>query len=189
LAITSGNCCSTKLAVTAVAADIETTHVPVPEQAPLHPVKVEPALADAVRVTVVPISYASTQSAPQSIPAGTLVTVPAPSAALVTFRENFFRTKVAVTSFAASIVTTQLPVPEQPPPVQPEKLLFVVADAFKVTAAPTSYISLQSAPQSMPAGELDTVPVPLPARKTTKANRLSLKVADIVCDWVTFWKV
>lgn len=62
-------------------------HDPAPDvlQAPplVQPVKLDPASGDAVRVTVVPVAYVSEQSAPQSIPAGELVTVPAPVPAFV----------------------------------------------------------------------------------------------------------
>ena len=40
--------------MTALAAFMVTWHVPVPEQAPLQPVKVDPVAAAAVRVTAVP---------------------------------------------------------------------------------------------------------------------------------------
>lgn len=44
-----------KVAVTALAADIVTPQVSVPEQAPLQPAKVDPADAGAVKVTTVPL--------------------------------------------------------------------------------------------------------------------------------------
>jgi hypothetical protein len=43
-----------KVAVTVLAEVIITVQVPVPEQTPLHPVKVEPVEAVAVRVTETP---------------------------------------------------------------------------------------------------------------------------------------
>jgi hypothetical protein len=48
---------TSKVAVTAVAADIVTVHEPVPEQPPpLQPLKVEPAAGVAVNVTAVPLA-------------------------------------------------------------------------------------------------------------------------------------
>ena len=55
-----------------------------PEQAPLHPEKTEPARGDAVKVTVVPLGKEALQVVPQLIPAGVLVTVPLPVPALDT---------------------------------------------------------------------------------------------------------
>ena len=43
------------VAVTLRAAVMDTAHVPVPVHAPLQPVKVEPVVAAAVRVTLVPL--------------------------------------------------------------------------------------------------------------------------------------
>jgi hypothetical protein len=44
--------------------------------------------------------------------------------------------KVAVTDVAAVIVTVQVPVPEHPPPDQPEKVDPLVAEAAMVTDFP-----------------------------------------------------
>ena len=87
-----------KVAVTEVAAVIVTVQVPVPVQpAPLQPVKVEPAAGAAVRVTTVPLVKEVEQVAPQAMPAGALVTVPAPAPALVNVSVNDCSAKVAVT--------------------------------------------------------------------------------------------
>src|SRR5437879_4304876 len=67
-----------KVAVTEVAALTVTLHVPVPVQAPLQPVKEEPAAGAAVRATTVPVVKEVEQVAPQEIPTGALVTVPVP---------------------------------------------------------------------------------------------------------------
>ena len=76
-----------KVAVTVVAAETVTTHDPVPEQPPpLQPLKVEPAAGAAVSVTAVPLVKLAAQVAPQVMPAGLLVTVPAPVPALETVR-------------------------------------------------------------------------------------------------------
>jgi len=76
---------SAKLAVTDLAASIVTMQAPVPEQPlPLQPVKVEPVAAEALSVTTVLVAYASEQPEPQSMPTGSLVTVPLPVPALET---------------------------------------------------------------------------------------------------------
>ena len=58
--------------------------VPVPAQASDQPANVEPAFGAAVSVTMVPLVKLALHVAPQSIPAGLLVTVPAPVPALWT---------------------------------------------------------------------------------------------------------
>src|SRR3712207_7170442 len=70
---------SENVAPTAFAASSATVHAPVPEQAPLQPENSDPSAGDAVSVTAVPASYVSLHWAPQSIPAGALVTVPLPA--------------------------------------------------------------------------------------------------------------
>src|SRR6266581_6255377 len=84
LTVSVKDCCA-KVAVTEVAALRVTIQGPVPEQPPpLQPVKVEPASGVAVRVTAVPLANGAAQVAPQSMPAGLLVTVPEPAPALLT---------------------------------------------------------------------------------------------------------
>ena len=61
-----------------------TVHVPVPVQAPDQPANVEPEVAAAVSVTCVPLAKLALQVAPQLIPEGLLVTVPAPVPASAT---------------------------------------------------------------------------------------------------------
>lgn len=75
-----------KFAVADLLEFIITAHEPVPEQAPDQPVKVEPADAEAVRVTEAPELYVPEQSAPQFMPAGEEVTVPEPVPDLETVR-------------------------------------------------------------------------------------------------------
>jgi hypothetical protein len=62
-----------------------TLQLPVPEHAPLQPVKVEPVEATAVRVTAESSVKVAEQVEPQLMPLGELVTVPEPVPALVTF--------------------------------------------------------------------------------------------------------
>jgi hypothetical protein len=131
------NAWTLKLAVTLAAAFMVTLHVPVPEQpAPLQPLKFDPPAALAVRVTTVPLLYGAAQVAPQLIPAGLDVTVPLPVPALLTVRLNCCTAKLAVTLVAALMVTLQVPVPEQPPPLQPLNVDPPLAAAVRVTTVP-----------------------------------------------------
>ena len=67
------------VAVTAVLDDTVTLQAPVPEQAPLHPVKVEPEDGVAVSVTEVPdVRADEVQVEPQDMPPTDDVTVPVP---------------------------------------------------------------------------------------------------------------
>jgi len=56
----------------------------VPEQAPVHPVKVELALGFAFSVTDVPVAKLALHVCPQLMSAGVLVTVPVPVPEVVT---------------------------------------------------------------------------------------------------------
>ncbi len=76
-----------KVAVTAVAAVIDTVHVPVPLQPPPdQPANLDPARGVAVRTTLVPVPNWAEHVAPQSMPTGLEVTVPAPGPATLTVR-------------------------------------------------------------------------------------------------------
>ncbi|HTX52057.1 MAG TPA: hypothetical protein VMD08_01505 [Candidatus Baltobacteraceae bacterium] len=76
-----------KVAVTFWTALMVTVQGPVPlHPPPLQPVKVDPPLGVAVRVTIVPLAKPALQVAPQLIPAGLLVTVPLPLPLLLTVR-------------------------------------------------------------------------------------------------------
>jgi hypothetical protein len=103
----------------------------------------------------------SLQSPPQVMPLGELVTVPVPVPLFVTESVTGARLNVAVTEVAAFTVTAQLAVPEQAP-LQPAKVEPAAGAAVSVSWDPGVTDSLQSAPQEMPAGELVTVPVPVP---------------------------
>jgi hypothetical protein len=70
--------------VTVVLASSVNRHVPVPVHRPDHPAKVVPASGTGVNTTAVPLGKLVVQLSGQSIPAGLLVTVPAPVPALAT---------------------------------------------------------------------------------------------------------
>ena len=122
-----------KVAVTVWLEFKVTAQVPVPEQPPpLQPVKVEPAVAAAVSVTLVPGERVSTQAPGQLMPAGLLVTVPLPVPVTVTERSGK-GVNVAVTDRLDVMVTTQVPVPEQPAPLHPVKVKLAPGVAVSVT--------------------------------------------------------
>src|SRR5213592_4212631 len=162
--------CWTKPAVTEAAALMVTMQVPVPEQPPLQPEKVDPAVGVAVKVTAVPLANGAEHVAPQATPAGLLVTVPAPAPALVTVRVKDCTANVAVTEVAAFTVTMQVPVPEQRPPLRPVKVELASGVAVKVTAVPLANGAEHVAPQAIPAGLLATVPAPAPALVTVSVK-------------------
>ena len=140
-----------------------TVHVPVPVQPPpLQPLNVDPVAGVAVKVTAVPLANAAEQVAPQEMPVGALVTVPVPVPALVTPSVKGCSAKVAVTAWAALIVTVHVPVPVHPPPLQPLKVEPVAGVAVKVTAVPLPKAEEQVVPQEIPAGALEIVPAPVP---------------------------
>src|SRR5438309_3904822 len=140
-----------------------TAQVPVPVQPPpLQPLKIEPVAGAAVNVTAVPLAYGAEQVAPQVIPAGALVAVPLPVPAVLTVRWKVGTVNVAVTVVDALRVTVQVPVPVQPPPLQPLNRESVAEGAGEVTAVPLAYGAEQVAPQVIPAGVLVIVPRPVP---------------------------
>jgi hypothetical protein len=143
-----------KVAVTARAAVIVVMQVPLPVQAPLQPVKVEPELGVAVRVTVVPELRLALQVVPQLMPAGVEMTVPLPVPALVTvsvYIVPLVVLNVAETDRAWLMVRTQGFVPVQAPP-QPAKLEPAATSATRVTTDPLAKLALQVEPQSTPDG-------------------------------------
>jgi hypothetical protein len=77
------------------------------------------------------------QSAPQSIPDGDDVTVPLPVPSGLTVSTYRFNVKVAVTEWAASMLTMQAPEPVQAP-AQEMKLDPGAGDGVSVTRVPWS---------------------------------------------------
>jgi hypothetical protein len=102
------------------------------------------------------------QALTQLMPAGLLVTVPCPvvEVAFVTVTEAKVEAKSALTLLAALMVTTQVPVPVQPDPVQPLKTEFAPAAAVKVTTVFCWMRAEQVAPQLMPPTSLVTEAIP-----------------------------
>jgi hypothetical protein len=125
--------------------------------------------ATGVRVTLVPLVKFAEQVGPQLIPAGALVTVPVPPPDFVTLRGKVPTLKTAPTDWAADMVTTHDPVPEQAP-LQPPKTDPAAGAAVRVTTVP-ALKSLEQVPgHVIPAGLLVTVPEPAPDFTTSSAN-------------------
>src|SRR5262245_23448860 len=122
-----------KVAVMLAALLIGTVQVGMLAQLLLQPVKVEPAAGGAVKVTRVPLVTDTEQIAPQSMPAGALVTEPVPLPAFVTVSAKDCNANVAVTEPAAFIVTVQAPVPVHAP-LQPVKIELKPGVGLKVTS-------------------------------------------------------
>jgi len=76
--------------------------------------------------------------------------------------------RVAVTE--AAVLTSQGPVPVHPFPLQPVNTDPALGVAVSVTVAPPGKRSLQSPPQSIPAGVDATVPAPVPFLATMRVN-------------------
>lgn len=151
------------VAVTDVAPLTVTVQLPVPEQpAPLQPVKVEPVLARAVSVTCVSAVKLAEHVRPQAMPAGELVTVPLPVPAGVTVSvsETGVVAKAAVTVVAPVSTTVQEVPTEVVQPVQPVNVAPLPGAAVNVTVVPDAKLAEHELPQSMPLGELVTVPEP-----------------------------
>lgn len=168
----SANCSRLKVAVTLRAADMVTTHEPVPEHAPLQPANDELESGIATSVTTVAESHDEVQLVPHEMPAGFELTVPPPVPAFETVRGNTSRVNVAPTAVAIVAVTTHAAVPVQAP-VHPVKVEPTVGVAVNVTIVPATKLAEQVTPQSRPAGVEVTTPVPVPLSMTDTATCLS----------------
>jgi hypothetical protein len=94
------------------------------------------------------------------MPLGALVTVPEPDPLGVTDSVSV-SVNVAVTDVAAVRGSVQVvAVPEHPPPDQPANSEPDAAAAVRVTCVPEAKLAEHVLPQSIPAGELVTVPEP-----------------------------
>lgn len=127
-------------AVTDLLLVIATSHVgPCPVQAPVHPTKVEPPEAFAVRVTLVSLEKDREQVAPQLIPDGMDVTVPLPVPFLLTLKVLVLGMGLGPVKFAVTIslrLSTKLhvePCPLHTPSPQPEKKEEAEGAAVRVT--------------------------------------------------------
>jgi hypothetical protein len=111
------------------------------------------------------------------LPPGTVFTVEELPDATEMITGVFPLLNVAVTAVAAVTVTTQVPVPEHPPPVQPVNVEPSAGNAVSVTAVPLAKFAVHVVGQLIPAGLLLTVPLPVPFSFTVSAIPLLLKFA------------
>src|SRR5262249_61131695 len=111
------------------------------------------------------------QREPQLMPVGALVTVPVPVPDVFTVRANDWTTKPAVTVVSAVIVTTQVLVPVQPPPLQPVKVEPAAGVAVNVTWVPGAYEPAHGGPPVRPLERLGAGPVPGPDLVRTGVER------------------
>ena len=159
-----------KVAVQPLASSIVTLVIAaIPLQSSLQSSNVELGPGVAVSVTIVPTEYCSIQSVPgqSSMPAGFEVTVPDPVPLTVTASVlGGITSNVAVQLRAAFIVT--LPSVQSAPPLHPPNVEPPSGLGMRVTIVPSSYASVQSAPQVIPAGLVVTVPEPLPVFDTVR---------------------
>ena len=122
---------------------------------------------EGVNVTVVPTGNVAVHVAPQLMPLGEDVTVPKPDFVTVsrnTAPEGGGETaaNVAPTATVLVSVTTQVPVPLHPAPLQPVKADPADGTAVSVTTVPDVKAAPHVDPHEMPAGLDVTVPVPAP---------------------------
>ena len=76
--------------------------------------------------------------------------------------------KVAETNFAPSIVTVHGSVPKHPPPAQPAKREPASGVAVRVTSERPGKEAAHSAPQAIPSGAEETLPLPDPILETAR---------------------
>ena len=174
-----------KVAVTLLTASIVTLHAPVPVHAPDQPAKVDAASGVALRLTLLPCAKLALHVAPQLMPPGLLVIPPVPAPAFVTVSAKFVPPvgtvfQVAVTAFAALMVTVQVVALPLHAPPHDAKLEPAAGAALRVTLAFWLKFAVQVAPQSIPAGLLETAPVPVPAFVTLRA-----KVGTVLAAYTT----
>jgi hypothetical protein len=126
---------SAKVAVAVLSPSIVSVQLPVPEHAPLHPLKLELAPAAGVSVTLVPLSKEAEQVPPQLIPPLSLVTVPVPLPAFPTVNVRFPSENFALTDWSLFMLNEHEPCPEQAPP-QPSNVEPLFGVAIRSTWSP-----------------------------------------------------
>src|SRR5262249_5771307 len=118
------------------------------------------------------------------MPAGELVTVPEPVPSGRTVSTCVSRSNFAFASFAAPIVTTHWLEPLTTPGQVVQTTGFAPASGVPVslTSVPSVKLAWHSPPQSIPAGELVTVPVPEPSLLTLSWNSGAALSTSTLCE-------
>lgn len=111
-----------------------------------------------MRLIALPDAYVALQVAPQSMPAGALVTLPLPLFDIVSAKDG--RLKLAVTRAGLAILTAQGLVDPEQAPDQPMNCAPVVGVAVRLTVVPGAKLVLQFVVQEIPVGTLVTDPLP-----------------------------
>ena len=140
-----------KLAVTVRLSRGVTVHGRVPLQGEPHPVKREPAAATASRMTCLPFWKLMAHRRPHTIPAGVLVTVPAPvpvrrTVACSSPASTRRRERASTVTSAPCTVNLQGPVPVHGPP-HPRKVAWGPGRATSTTRVPGVACVVHTAPQ------------------------------------------
>jgi hypothetical protein len=142
-----------------------TVQLPVPEHAPPHPVNADPVVGVAASVTTAFAGNPAEQVDPQMIPAGALATAPVPLPAWLTDNE-YCGTKSADTNVSAVSDTVHVPLPAHAAPLHPANADPAAGIAERDTDVPILRLAEHVLPQLIPAGELVTVPEPVPISPT-----------------------
>jgi hypothetical protein len=132
----------------------------------------------AVKVIAAPLLKVAEQVLPQLMPAGLLVTVPLPVPAFDNVSVYVIGTKLKVAVQLTVLLTVMLPLEQAASPDQPAKTDPLAGTAVRVTTVPLTKLLEQPLPQFMPAGELVTLPLPVPARLTVTVKLAAGVVAQ-----------
>jgi hypothetical protein len=161
-----------KVALTEESPSSVMLHAPVPEHAPDQPAKALPDAGVAVSATGVPAANDAAHCVPQSMPAGFETTAPLPTVLTINpCVAGRCWSKFAVTVVGAVRWTSQLPVPEHPPPCQPANTEPEPATADSTTVASESNVAVHVDGHCRPTGKEVTTPVPGPEMTTAIARR------------------
>jgi len=168
-------------AVTDSAAFRSTMHVDLPLHAPDQPANLAPDPGVAVSLTDVPLAKLALQVNPQLTPEGLLVIVPAPVPALSTVSSTggIVEVNVAVTEVAEMRLTVQVEIPLQAP-VHPVNVEPELGAADNATGVPVGKLARHVVPQLIPKGLLVTVPLPVPALRTTRSRGVIVKLNSAI---------